>query len=532
MAVINIELSVCPIIILLRCLFLHSLNIKLENTEEIDHVAEIVYGSVAYFDFFSFQPTKVNLETECLVWRMTQASKTKELSLPRQSHAFQKDEIVGLCRTAFELFAKDFSVMHKLSINCLSSEPCSVDTKALQGLFSDFVIISTIYAYEPLDVTFQLVFDGEGLSALAGIAKKQTKTKSFRKRKKLLLEEALDVYRVLKQTAHTLLGCWPRACRQLTNLKGKFTQADLFVGNPWEKSERLMSLKESGTLFFIPFELTVPGILSFHCSALFPEALFESAPPAVDKQSTGTDGAEEQEQNDDFEKDTRSRSKKVEKTTKKFSKKEKTTPHLVQEKVTPQGVPDRSTGDIVKQSKKSRSRADLKKVKTPRTGGKKQAHNKTNRPNISKINAGDMMRKKLRWVDADDSVEQTLDEMEKTRTDYILVGSDSYPQGIISKSDLAGAMSPFLRPEFQKWRRPLDDATMKIRVKWIMRQIADSVKTDTKLAEIIDEILKKSCDAIPVTDKKDKLVGLVTTSDILKAIQKPPSKKKVPQTSK
>ena len=57
-----------------------------------------------------------------------------------------------------------------------------------------------------------------------------------------------------------------------------------------------------------------------------------------------------------------------------------------------------------------------------------------------------------------------------------MIGADGVLEGLVSKSDLAGAASPYLRPEFAKWRWPLDDATLQIKVKWIMSRPADPQK--------------------------------------------------------
>ena len=50
----------------------------------------------------------------------------------------------------------------------------------------------------------------------------------------------------------------------------------------------------------------------------------------------------------------------------------------------------------------------------------------------------------------------------------MLVGQNGILEGIVSKSDIRGAMSPYLQEMFAQWRRPLDVATLQIRLKWVM----------------------------------------------------------------
>ncbi|MHC4123321.1 MAG: CBS domain-containing protein, partial [Planctomycetota bacterium] len=84
------------------------------------------------------------------------------------------------------------------------------------------------------------------------------------------------------------------------------------------------------------------------------------------------------------------------------------------------------------------------------------------------ICAEDIMKKELVWGSTNDSVQQTLTKMKQQHAGYIMIGTDGILEGIVSKSDLSGALSPFLRPVFAKWRRPQDDATLQIKIKWIM----------------------------------------------------------------
>ena len=101
-----------------------------------------------------------------------------------------------------------------------------------------------------------------------------------------------------------------------------------------------------------------------------------------------------------------------------------------------------------------------------------------------------------------------------------MVGKAGVAQGLVSKSDLTGAISPYLRPEFSKWRRPLDEATLQIRLKWVMSKPLTCIKPDTILADIMKIMRQGNDEVLGVINHENKVKGLVTAFDIFKVIPK------------
>ncbi|UCC22583.1 MAG: CBS domain-containing protein, partial [Planctomycetota bacterium] len=173
---------------------------------------------------------------------------------------------------------------------------------------------------------------------------------------------------------------------------------------------------------------------------------------------------------------------------------------------------------LIKQ--KARTRRIIAKQK-----GKTAKEQKAYAEKISKIKsrtektAKDIMHKDILWARPDDSVEQTLAKMQDPDIGYALVGTGGALEGVVSKSDLTGAISPYLRPAFAKWRRPLDDATLQIKIKWIMNRTVQTVTPDMTLTEITRNILHLA-DQQPlvVTDRQGKVRGLITLFDITNAM--------------
>jgi len=138
----------------------------------------------------------------------------------------------------------------------------------------------------------------------------------------------------------------------------------------------------------------------------------------------------------------------------------------------------------------------------------------------SEICANDIMQKQVTWTSTQDCLQQAIEKMQQANTGYIMVGQDGTLEGIVSKSDIAKATSPYLLPTFAKWRRPLDDATLNIRIKWIMSSPVHTIKPQTPLTTIMEQMGYLQVRCLPVLDEKGKVQGLVTAFDIFEALLK------------
>ncbi|HUV41885.1 MAG TPA: CBS domain-containing protein [Sedimentisphaerales bacterium] len=139
---------------------------------------------------------------------------------------------------------------------------------------------------------------------------------------------------------------------------------------------------------------------------------------------------------------------------------------------------------------------------------------------LSAMCAADVMQKETVWANPDDSVQQALDKLQQNQASYLMVGRDNMLEGIVSKSDLTGAISPYLRPMFAKWRRPLDDATLQIRIKWIMSRPVHTIRPDTPVLTIMNHMRQFNVLCLPVVDAQGKVQGAVLETSIFKTLLK------------
>jgi len=137
---------------------------------------------------------------------------------------------------------------------------------------------------------------------------------------------------------------------------------------------------------------------------------------------------------------------------------------------------------------------------------------------LTGLAAKDVMRVDVVWVSAEATVEQLLAKMQQHDTGYLLVGEKGNLEGIVSKSDVRGALSPYLQSMFTKWRGPMDVATLQIKAQWVMSRPVRTVRPDATLAAVMQAMSEHGGRCMPVVDEQGKIQGTVTVFDIFTAL--------------
>ncbi len=139
---------------------------------------------------------------------------------------------------------------------------------------------------------------------------------------------------------------------------------------------------------------------------------------------------------------------------------------------------------------------------------------------IFTLTAGDIMDRQTIWASPEDSIEAVIELMDLHNTGYVIIGNEGVCQGIISRSNIAEAISPFLKPEFAQWHRPLDDSSLHIKIKWFMTAPVQTVG----LFETLDEIVTKMCSlgirSLAVVNADEKVVGIINVFNVFKILLK------------
>jgi len=134
---------------------------------------------------------------------------------------------------------------------------------------------------------------------------------------------------------------------------------------------------------------------------------------------------------------------------------------------------------------------------------------------LLQVPAKDIMVTEVVWSEPEDTVQDVLAKMQQHNTGYVLVGRDGALEGLVSNSNLLSAISPYLRPMFAKWRRPEDDATLEIKIKWVMSRPVRTVTPDATLASMIESMRRYGGRCLPVVNSQANVQGIITVFDIL-----------------
>jgi CBS domain-containing protein len=137
---------------------------------------------------------------------------------------------------------------------------------------------------------------------------------------------------------------------------------------------------------------------------------------------------------------------------------------------------------------------------------------------LAEVKSADIMRKGVAWALPDDTVEKIVNIMQQQDTGYVMIGESGRLQGIVSKSDVRGAMSPYLQSMFVKWRGPMDTATLQIKAKWIMSRPVRTVRPDTNIGSIMRAMMDHGGRCVPVVDDQAAVIGTVNVFDIFRAL--------------
>jgi predicted transcriptional regulator len=130
------------------------------------------------------------------------------------------------------------------------------------------------------------------------------------------------------------------------------------------------------------------------------------------------------------------------------------------------------------------------------------------------IKARDIMLREIVWTDPDDSVRDVFEKMH-TSGDHVIVGTEGIAAGIVSKDSLKGIASSYLQPLMSKWKQDRNDAVLDIEIKWLMNRQMQTISEDTSCTAIMKKMHQYST-ALPVVDRNNKVLGLVTPFNVSK----------------
>ncbi|MDT8302763.1 MAG: CBS domain-containing protein [Sedimentisphaerales bacterium] len=466
-----------------------------------------------------------------------------------------KSQIVELSTESFKAFCEDISAMFSINMRSNKLGVSIVKTEALQGNFKNLVAITSCEATGALEGTFQIIFSREGLFTLAGAISMPAQMtsmleqcvgpeKTMKNIKSGSLKEAEGESDTIAEACNLLIGSWDRIFRDGLEGHEHLLQTNNFIGDPWDNPKEKTGMASDEEYLLAPHKITISSFPAFDCGVIFPKTIFSKVNAQVEEKAKTE--AEEKAKTEAEEKAKAEAEEKAKAEIEVEPKKESDEKSETKTEVKAEAGSEEKAKDEAEE--KPQTETEAKAETEAKIDEKTSAPEQSQEPPKGKVSetiqkmaqspatlpgesgkatianidveacATDIMQKEVVWATSEESVQQAMTKMQQQDSGYIMIGKDGVLEGIVSKSDITGATSIYLRPIFAKWYGPLDDATLQIKLKWIMSRPVRTIKPETPLATIIENICRFGGRGLPVVDDEGKVQGLVTVFDIFRTL--------------
>jgi len=476
---------------------------------------------------------------------------------------------IELSPEAFKVFCEEFSGVFGANIQCNGQQAAAATISGLEQRFKNLVAVDCVKAEGVIEGILQFVFDREGLFTLAGIVQGLPEAEILENIEHGSLGDAEDLSDATREIGHLMAGAWQGLFNEKFDDQSRFAKISTFIGDPWNNAEEKIDVPGNEELLFVSCEMTIEPYPTFECGVILSETILAGASVSLGEEAIVTDQEAEEETEEGVEgrTETGSEEEAVEATegqteTGSEEEAEEATEGQAEagseekaEEETEEGAeteteevggdadekatgeepeasaeaedapPDAGAGGDVAEEQaaadeKSEESAEVSETIQKMTQSSASLADQS--PELSlAMPVEEIMQKEVVWGGPDDSVQQSLTKMQHHDVSYIMIGEAGVLDGIVSRSDLTGATSPYLRPIFAKWRRPSDDATLQIKIKWIMSRLVRTIKPQASVAAAIESMCKSGGGCLPVVDQQGKVQGLVTAFDVFKVLSTP-----------
>ena len=118
-------------------------------------------------------------------------------------------------------------------------------------------------------------------------------------------------------------------------------------------------------------------------------------------------------------------------------------------------------------------------------------------------------------VGLDDTLEVVKAILERNHIHHVVVRSEGRVMGVVSDRDVLRALSPFIGKEWAERKQDLQ--TLRRRVHQIMRRHPIVIEPEADLREAASLLMREDVSCLPVVESDGRLVGIVTSKDLLAA---------------
>jgi CBS domain-containing protein len=464
--------------------------------------------------------------------------------------------IAKLSDDSFAAFCEDIGGMFGVEMRCDRRQTLAMPVRSLRDHFKKLTAVHLSKADGALDGTFHLVFDQGGLFILSGVIVMLPESRILDQAKRGSMEDATSLQDAAREVGNLLVGSWDRIFREDCPGHQHFVKTSTFLGKPWEKPEQI-ELQANTEVEVVLYEMAIEPYPSFICAAVFPREILDNfgqaKPPAEPAEPEGAETAVAEPAKPAQTPAPASSSQPAESPapakTEGPPAAQVSQPQVAKETGAPEAVvvvaaaqppedragapsptPSRGDGVIPPGPKKPpidvgmlpSELASAESGREPCPSGFAfldptyiQSGPQAGLAEFLNLSAAQIMEKEVVWAGPEDTVQDVIAKMQQHNVGYVLIGVNGVLEGLVSSSNILGAVSLYLRPMFAKWRRPQDDATLGVKIKWIMSRPVRTIRPDATLAGMIESMRRCGGRCLPVVDAKGAVQGMVTVFDIL-----------------
>ncbi len=422
-------------------------------------------------------------------------------------------ELEGLTQRAFAAFCEDIAGMFDCSMQTTEQRVLRGNIGQLKKEFGKITSINTLQAQGTLNGQCAIWFDQAALFILSGIVVMLPEKRIQEQVKAGALKDAQALTDAIKELGNLMTGSWDRIFRQSLAGHKHLKQVNVYIGPLWANPKESIQMEPDHECLMILSKIKVGAFEPVLCAAVFPIETLEpkaAAEPAPEPKS-----------------ESQAASDKADKTPAPAS--------------VPEPAPASPTADASQpaaespQAPAADSAVQVETIEQPArpspvskaieqlvgSGQPGLAVPYTTMPGT--VGALDLncpvqnlVSTPAVWIDPDASIQQAILLMQQHNTSYLLAGKNGQLEGILSRSDTAAAISPYTKSVFAHYRRPQDDATFQIRVKWFVSRPVRAVRPETPLWAAIDILCKYAIRCLVILDSQQRVTGLITVFDIFK----------------
>jgi CBS domain-containing protein len=435
---------------------------------------------------------------------------------------------------AMKAFAGDISTMFDTEVESQQSDIETGTVANLKNRYKKLCAVVMVRSEGTMDGEYQVIFDKEGLFTLAGTFVMQPEQIINVNRKTGGEKEAGDIGDALGEVGNLLVGAFDRVFRESYPGHGHHVQNGTFVGNPWSSPESKIRMAAAAELDINSFEMRVGSYGPFYVAVTYPASLYEKQAALAAAAAPEASAAIAAPPPDSQPISAAATPASPAQTAPASSSPQPAAPApagtpaaplnpAASAQVNPPAVPIQPEGmPAVAPIPASPSPSGpvshaIQKMATAMALDSRLGGIEAGLASCS-LSARQVMRTDVVWATDEETVEDLINKMQRHDSGYILIGKNGKLDGIISRSDVRGALSPYLQTMFAKWRTPMDIATLQIKARWVMNRPVRTIRPDASVGAAMHTMMEHGGRCLPVVDENGQVHGVVTVFDIFHAL--------------